>query len=119
MDYQNPYMVFPGMTPEEFGFLQQGTAEMTDNQKSRFFMIYGGKRRNPSDLLLVSLLGFMGFAGIQRFMVGQIGMGILYFFTAGLCFIGTIVDLVNHKSLANDYNRNMAYESYQMVKMGY
>jgi len=61
----------------------------------------------------------MGFAGIQRFMVGQIGMGILYFFTGGLCFIGTIVDLVNHKSLANDYNRQMAYESYQMVKMGY
>jgi len=82
MDYQNPYMAFPGMTPEEFGFLQQGTVEMTDNQKSRFFMIYGSKRRNPSDLLLVSLLGFMGFAGIQRFMVGQIGMGILYFFTS-------------------------------------
>lgn len=107
------------MTPEEFGFLQQGTAELTEAQKARFFMIYGSKRRNPTDLLLVSLLGFMGFAGIQRFMVGQIGMGLLYFFTAGLCFIGTIVDLVNHKSLANDYNRQMAYESFQMVKMGY
>jgi TM2 domain-containing membrane protein YozV len=117
--YQNPYMAFAGMTPEEFGFLQQGTAEMTDVEKGRFFMIYGGKRRNPSDLLLVSLLGFMGVAGVQRFLVGQIAMGILYFFTAGFCFIGTIVDLVNHKSLANDYNRKMAYESYQITKMGF
>lgn len=119
MDYNNPYIAFPGVTPEEFGFLQQGTADLTDVQKSRFFMIYGSKRRNPNDLLLVALLGFIGISGIQRFMCGQIGMGLLYFFTAGLCWIGTIVDVVNHKSLANEYNRNMAYESYQMVKMGY
>jgi len=117
--YQNPYMAFPGITPEEYTFLQQGTVDMNDNQKSRFFMIYGGKRRNPSDILLVTLLGFIWVSGIQRFLVGQIGMGLLYFFTGGLCFIGTIVDLVNHKSLANDYNRKMAYESFQMVKMGY
>jgi hypothetical protein len=34
-----------------------------------------------------------------------------------LCFIGSIVDLVNHKSLALEYNRKMAYESYQIAKM--
>jgi hypothetical protein len=26
--------------------------------------------------------------------------------------------LVNYKTLANDYNRKMAYESFQMAKMG-
>jgi len=42
---------------------------------------------------------------------------LLYFFTIGLCFIGSIVDLVNHKSLATEYNRKMAYECFQMARM--
>jgi TM2 domain-containing membrane protein YozV len=54
---------------------------------------------------------------VQRFVIGQIGMGLLYLFTGGFCLIGTIVDLINHKTLANDFNRQMAYESYQMAKM--
>jgi TM2 domain-containing membrane protein YozV len=116
--YQNPYMAFPGMTPEEMGYIMQATAELTDAQKKYFYMIYSWKRKNPSDLLLFTLFGFVGFAGVQRFVVGQIGMGILYFFTGGLCLIGTIVDLVNHKTLGIDYNRKMAYESYQIAKMG-
>jgi TM2 domain-containing membrane protein YozV len=115
--YQNPYMSFPGITPEEMAFLQQGTADLNENQKKYFYMAYSGKRRNPQDILLCTLLGFIWIAGVQRFMVGQIGMGILYLFTGGLCWIGTIVDLVNYKSLATEYNRKMAFESFQMAKM--
>ena len=48
-------------------------------------------------------------------MVGENGMGILYFFTGGLCLIGTIVDLVNHKRLTFEYNQQMARESMAMV----
>jgi TM2 domain-containing membrane protein YozV len=115
--FQNPYMSFAGITPEEMNFLNQATAELTDNQRKYFYMIYAGKRKNPQDLLLFTLLAFVGVAGVQRFMVGQIGMGLLYLFTGGLCLIGTIVDLVNHKSLANEFNHGMAYESFQMAKM--
>ena len=118
-NYQNAYMALPGITPEELGFLQQGTAGLTDEQKKNFYMIYAGKRRNPQDILLLALLGFIGVAGIQRFVVGQIGMGLLYFFTGGFCAIGTIVDLINHKNLASDYNQKVAYESLQMAKMGF
>ncbi len=118
MDYsQNPYMAFPGITPEEMGFLQQGTAELSENQKRYFYMVYSGKRKNPQDILLFTLLGFVCVAGIQRFMVGQVGMGILYVLTAGLCWIGTIVDLVNYRSIAADYNRTMAFESFQIARM--
>lgn len=115
--YNEPYYAFSGITPEEVAFLQQATAELDENQKNRFFGIYSTKRKSPQDILLVSLLGFVGFAGIQRFMLNQIGMGLLYFFTAGLCFIGTIVDLVNHKNLTNEYNKQMAYESFHIAKM--
>lgn len=115
--YQDPYMALPGMTPEEMAFLQQGTAELNEEQKKYFYMVYSGKRMNPQNILLCALLGFIGVSGVQRFMVGQIGMGLLYLFTGGLCFIGTIVDLVNYKSLADDFNRKMAYESFQITKM--
>lgn len=116
-NYQNPYMAFPGITPEEMSYLQQGAAELSEEQKRYFYMLYTGKRRNPQDLLLFTLLGFIGVAGVQRFVCGQIGMGLLYFFTGGLCAIGTIVDLINYRAIADDYNRKMAFESYQIAKM--
>jgi len=114
---QNPYMAFPGITPEEMGFLQQGTAELTENQKKYFYMVYSGKRKSPQDILIFTIIGFFGVAGIQRFIVGEVLMGLLFLFTGGFCLIGTVIDLINHKTLAVDYNRKMAYESYQMAKM--
>lgn len=113
----NPFVTYPNVTYEEANFLQQMTTGLTENQMRAFVAIYGGKRRSPQDILLFTLLGFICIAGIQRFMVGQIGMGIVYVFTGGFCLIGTIVDLINHKSLANEYNQQMAYESVQMAKM--
>src|ERR1700712_2009101 len=115
--YQNPYMSLPGITSEELALLQQATSGLTDDQKKYFFMSYSGKRKAPQDVLIFTLIGFFGVAGIQRFLLGQIGMGLLYFFTGGLCLIGTIVDLVNHKTLALDFNRKMAYESFQIARM--
>ena len=112
----NPYMSFRDVTGEELAFLNQATADLTDEQKRYFHMIYSGKRKSAQDILIFTLIGFFGIAGVQRFLTGQIGMGILYFFTGGFCFIGTIVDLVNHKNLANEFNRKMAYESYQIAK---
>jgi TM2 domain-containing membrane protein YozV len=113
----NPYMAFPGITYEEMGFLQQGTVNLNENQKKYFYMVYSGKRKSPQDLLIFTIIGFFGVAGIQRLVVGEVLMGILYLFTAGFCFIGTIIDLVNYKTLANDYNRKMAYESFQVAQM--
>jgi TM2 domain-containing membrane protein YozV len=114
---QNPYMAFSGITPEEMGFLQQATSELNENQKKYFYMVYSGRRKSPQDLLIFTLIGFFGVAGIQRFVIGEVVMGILYLLTGGFCLIGTIVDLVNNRTLATDYNRKMAYESYQMAKM--
>lgn len=115
--YQNPYMAFSGITPEEVAFLNQGTADLTEEQKRYFFMVYSSKRKSAQDILIFTLIGFFGVAGVQRFVLGEVIMGLLYLFTAGFCFIGTIVDLINHKNLANEYNHKMAYESYQITKM--
>jgi TM2 domain-containing membrane protein YozV len=117
--FNNPYMSLSGISPEEIGFLQQATQGLNENQQKYFFMVYSGKRKNPQDILLFTLLGLICVAGIQRFALGQIGMGLLYFFTGGLCAIGTIIDLVNNKSLTLEHNKKMAYESYQLAQMGY
>lgn len=108
-----------GITPEELQFLTQLLNGMTDEQVQRFVMIYSGKRFSTDTILLFTLLGFVGISGVQRFATRQIGMGILYFFTAGLCFIGTIVDLINYRSMANDFNQTIAVECVQMVKTSY
>jgi TM2 domain-containing membrane protein YozV len=116
--FQNPYMSLSGISPEEISFLQQATSDLNENQQKYFFMIYSGKRRSPQDMLIFCLVGLFLVPGLQRFMVGQIGMGLLFLFTIGLCWIGSIVDLVNHKTLAYEYNKTMAFESYHIAKMG-
>ncbi|QHS54944.1 TM2 domain-containing protein [Mucilaginibacter sp. 14171R-50] len=118
MNTYNPYMSLPGITTEELAVLHQATSSLTDSQKQSFYMIYSSKRKSPQDILLYTLIGFVLVAGVQRFMVGQTVMGLLYLFTGGFCLIGTIVDLINHQSIANEHNQKMAYESFNIAKMG-
>jgi TM2 domain-containing membrane protein YozV len=83
-----------------------------------FMLVYNSRRKNPTDILLATMLGFLGLAGIQRFMTGQVMLGLVYLFTGGLFGIGTLIDLVSYKSIANDYNRHLAYECYNIARAG-
>lgn len=47
------------------------------------------KRRTTALLLCI----FFGWFGAHRYYVGKIGTGILYTFTAGLFFVGWIIDI--------------------------
>lgn len=113
----NLFYSLKGLTPGELDLLQKVTNEMNEDQVKNFVMLYSGKRQTPNDILIFTLLGFIGVAGVQRFVTRQLGMGIIYFFTAGLCFIGTIIDLINNKSIALDYNQEVAIECAQMARM--
>ena len=114
---QNLLMTLPDLQPEELVGIKELTKDMTEEQQQNFIMIYNGKRKKPQEILLLTCLGFIGVAGIQRFVLGQIGMGILYLLTYGICLIGTIVDVVNYKQLATDYNLKQMYEAGSMTKM--
>ena len=105
------------VTPEELITINSRIKDFSDDELSQFCMIYRSKRKDPQLILILCLLGLVGVAGVQRFVIGNIGMGILYFFTAGLCFIGTIVDAVNHKELAMEYNAKMITETLSMLNM--
>jgi TM2 domain-containing membrane protein YozV len=105
------------ITPQELLTINSRTKDFSDEEIAQFCMIYRSKRKDPQLILLLCLLGLVGVAGIHRFIIGHIGMGILYFFTAGLCFIGTIVDAVNHKELALEYNAKMITETLSMLNM--
>jgi TM2 domain-containing membrane protein YozV len=100
----------PDASGEEAIALQKLTAGFSEEEIVDFALLYREKRRDSQTILLTTLLGFVVVAGVQRFLIGQIGMGILYLFTGGLCLIGTIIDLVNHQKLASAYNIKQAKE---------
>lgn len=115
----NYLMNMKGMGPEEYNYLQQCMNGMTARQSQQFIMFYSNKRKSPQDILLFTLLGFVVIAGVQRFVLNQVAMGIIYLFTFGFCFIGTIVDVINHRSLAFEYNQKAAFECAHMVRMNF
>lgn len=109
----------PELEGMELGYIQGLMKTMNEDQASLFAQVYRAKRKDSQMILILTLFGFFGFAGLHRFILGQIGLGILYFFTVGLCFIGTIVDLVNYKSLAYEYNIRVANETINLLSMSF
>lgn len=109
----------PELEGMELGYIQGILKNMNDEQANMFAQVYRARRKDSQMILILTLLGFVGFAGLHRFILGQIGLGILYFFTVGLCFVGTIVDLVNYKSLAYEYNMRIAHETLSFMTNGY
>lgn len=108
--------IMPTLESDEMLFVQGLIKDFTDAQAQQFAGIYLSRRKDPQTILIATLLGFIIIAGIQRFLIGQIGMGLLYLLTGGLCFIGTIVDLVNHKKLAFEHNSKIGQHVAALVK---
>ncbi|HEY4653672.1 MAG TPA: TM2 domain-containing protein [Cyclobacteriaceae bacterium] len=108
--------VMPELQGDEMLYVQGLLKEMDDDKARMFANAYRAKRKDPQLILLTALLGFIVVAGVHRFILGQIGMGLLYLFTGGLCLIGTIVDLVNHQKLAFESNQKVAQEVLTMIR---
>ncbi len=73
-----------------------------DEQK--FSLLTTIELKDPTTILLVSI--FLGGLGIDRFMIGDTGMGILKLLTAGCCGILTIIDWFTISKKAKDLNFN-------------
>ncbi|MCX6140986.1 MAG: TM2 domain-containing protein [Candidatus Kapabacteria bacterium] len=106
----NVLQYIPDADGEEISYLNMIISPMSDEQAMQFAMMYRSRRKEPQMILILAIVGFIGIAGIHRFVIGNIGLGILYVLTGGLCWIGTIVDIVNYRKLAAEYNQQQAYE---------
>jgi TM2 domain-containing membrane protein YozV len=112
----NILQLLPELEGDEMMFVQGLLKDFADDKAQQFAVVYRTRRRDPQTILLVTLIGFLGVAGVQRFLTNQIGMGLLFLLTGGLCLIGTIVDLVNYRKLAFDYNQQQAQQIITMLK---
>jgi len=98
----------PELDDPERSFLIQLTATMSEADVQQFAIAYRPRRKDPQTVLLMAAIGMAGVPGLHRFVLGEVGIGLLYLFTGGLLLIGTIVDMVQHKELAFNYNRQVA-----------
>ena len=97
----------PEIPIEELTVIQLNTKDFDEEKITQFLNLYIGRRVKSDTILICTIIGFIGIGGIQRFITGQIGMGILYLLTFGLCYIGTIVDLINYKKLTLERNQEI------------
>lgn len=72
--------------------------------ESKFTMISAVELKDPTVILLISI--FLGYLGIDRFMLGDIGLGILKLLTGGCCGILTIIDWFTVSQKAKEINFN-------------
>lgn len=72
--------------------------------EEKFSLVSTIEFKDPTTVLLVSI--FLGALGIDRFMIGDIGMGVLKLLTLGLCGILTIVDWFTISKKVKELNFN-------------
>lgn len=86
---------------EKMVFLKQKLLEVDEG---KFTMISMVELKDPTTLLLVSI--FLGYLGVDRFMIGDTGMGILKLLTGGVCGILTIIDWFSIQGKVKEINFN-------------
>jgi len=93
--------------------------KMNDEQAEHFARIYRSRRRDPIHILILAAVGLVGVAGLQRLYLEQVGLGLVYLLTGGICLIGTIYDLVKFRDLTQQYNRDVGLSVAETVHRVY
>ena len=86
---------------EKIVFLKE---KIKNIDKEKFALISTIDFKDPTTLLLVSL--FLGGLGIDRFMLGDTGLGVLKLLTGGCCGIMIVMDWFNISKKAKEVNFN-------------
>ena len=75
--------------------------------EARFSALSAVEMKDPVTYLLISI--FLGHLGIDRFMLGDTGMGVLKLLTLGCCGILAIIDMftISNKVKEQNYNNLM------------
>lgn len=86
---------------EKIVFVKQ---KLMEADESKFALVSAVDFKDPTTILLVSI--FLGTLGIDRFMLGDTGLGILKLLTGGVCGVMTIVDWFTVSKKAKEVNYN-------------
>lgn len=90
---------------EKLMYLKEKLKGIDDN---KFSMLQTMELKDPTTSLLLSL--FLGGIGVDRFYIGDTGMGVLKLLTGGVCGILTLVDwfTIQKKTKELNFNNLMA-----------
>jgi len=99
------------LTIMELGMLQTG---MSDHQKMAFLSQYNTVKKDRTIALVLSL--FLGLYGIDRFYLGDVGLGVVKLVTCGGFLVWALVDLFLVMGRADEINRNLAQQIAAQIK---
>jgi TM2 domain-containing membrane protein YozV len=101
----------------EFSAIEQMqlTEGMTEQQKFIFQTHYAAERKDRVLILVISV--FLGAFGIDRFLLGDVGLGLLKLLTGGVCGILWLVDIFLIMGRTDDFNRAKAQEIAMAIRM--
>jgi TM2 domain-containing membrane protein YozV len=94
----------------------QLTQGMTDQQIHMFNAQFAGVRKDRTVLLVVSI--FVGHLGVDRFLLGDVGLGLAKLFTCGGLGVWTVIDWFLIMGRADDLNRQNAHQIANAIRGG-
>lgn len=106
MTYLMPYLL--ELSGSERIYIQNLIPQMPLQQAELFLIEYRRRRKDPQAVLLAAVIGLVACPGFQRFWLGEVGLGLLFLFTAGFLAMGSIIDLCTYRSLARCHNEKVA-----------
>lgn len=89
--------------------------DLSEQQQMLFSSQYQSAKKERDTVLILSVI--LGYLGVDRFMVGDMGMGLLKLFTVGLCGLLWLFDIFTIRGKVDELNRKHANEIYQGIKM--
>lgn len=89
--------------------LQLIKQKLEDLPDEKAMGLMGLKFRNPTMMLIISIL--FGELGVDRFLLGETGLGILKLLTCGGCGIWAIIDWFLVKDKTKKYNMQLFNEA--------
>ena len=95
--------------------LQMMSKGLTEQQKMLFMSQYDSVKKDPNIILILSVL--FGYLGVDRFMLGDMGMGLLKLLTGGCCGILWLIDIFTIRGKVNEFNRKQANDIVQGIKV--
>ena len=92
---------------EGIAYLEELRRELSQTELMQLEMVVRAERKDYGTMMAFACIGFVGIAGINRFVMGEVGLGILWLLTFGLCGIGTIIDLVTMRGNVDRFNYDL------------